>query len=198
MSDSSKAILIAGATELYDLLAPHTTQWAIYASGTSDEAILPDSFAELSFKGDSRISTYPVEKGAFSSYNKVQTPESLRLRLTCMNKLMGRDDFLQQLRHMKNSTDKYDVATPDAFYENMTVTSFDYKRSAKDGATMITAEVVMEEIRETGAATYSLSSTSAPTINSDSPSAASQKNAGTATVSAPSPAELLALQRGIQ
>jgi hypothetical protein len=197
MSNASKAILIAGATELYDLLAPHYTQWAIYSAGTSDEAILADSFATIAVKGEARVSTFPVEQGAFSTYNKVQVPKSIRIQLTCMNKLMSRDDFLRQLDYMVSSIDKYDVATPDAFYEDMTASSYDYKRTSRDGATMLTVEVVFEEVRETGSATYSVT-TSASQVNSTSPSAATSKNAGTATVSQPTPAELLALQRGIQ
>jgi len=198
MSSASKAILIAASTEVYDLLAPHYAQWAIFSSGTSDEAITPDSFCELEFRGESRVCNYPLERGAFASYNKVQMPFGLRVQLVCDGNLMGTDDFLRQLAYMLNSTETYDLSTPHGFYEGVTVTRFDYKKTAKAGASMIVADVMFEEIREVASATYTANG-SAPTITgARSPSAESQRNAGTATTAAPTPAELLALQRGIQ
>lgn len=197
MGDASKAILIAGATELFDLLSPHYTQWAIYNAGTSKSAILPDSFSALEFRGEARICNYPLEKGAFSSYNKVKLPYSLRLQLVCQNDQMSRHDFLRQLGNMRNSTDRFDIASPDGLYQNVTLTRYDYKRTSRNGATMIIAEVVFEYVNETASASYSASQTQNPVVSSNSPSAASPKNTGTATTAQPTPAQLLALQRGI-
>lgn len=198
MSSSSKAILIAGATEVYDLLAPHYAQWAIYSSGTSDDAITPDSVGELDFRGESRVCNYPLERGAFASYNKVQTPYGLRLQLVCDGNLMSPDDFLRQLSYMLNSTETYDVSTPHGFYESLTVAQMDYKKTASNGASMVIADVMFEEVREVASATYTASGSSPTISDSRSPSAASQRNSGTATTALPTPAELLAIQRGIQ
>lgn len=198
MNTGSKAILISGATELFDLLAPSFSQWAIYATGTSNPVIQPDSFSTLEFRGEATSANYPLEQGAFASYNKVKLPFSMRLQLVCDNHNMSRTDFLRQLEYMRLSTDLYDIASPDGFYRGVTLLRYDYKRTSRSGVTMITAEAVFEQVNDSGTASYSASQTANPVVSSNSPSAASPKNIGTATTAQPTPAQLLALQRGIQ
>jgi hypothetical protein len=176
------AILLGGsalAEGLNLLTGAWATQWAVYAAGTTSSAIMPDSFSSIDFNADSRVCDYPVEQGAFESYNKVLVPEETRLILTCSGQNMDRDDFLATLRGMRASTNLYDIATPDDYLTNMSLTRYDYKRTAQNGATMIMAECVFEEIRQAASPTYSSSQSSMPVVSSNSPSASSPSNIGT-------------------
>jgi len=175
-------VLLAGsavADGISLLTGAWATQWAIYASGTTTPAIMPDSFSSLDFSGDSRVCDYPVEQGGFESYNKVMVPEELHVVLICSGSAMEQDEFIATLRSMRQSTNLYDVATPYDLLPNMSLTRYDYKQTSQNGVTMLTAECVFEEIRQASSPTYSSSQSSTPVINSNSPSASSPTNIGT-------------------
>jgi hypothetical protein len=130
------------------------TGWAILnADGTL--VIEPDSFVALDYRGENRICNYPVEQGSFSAYNKVAMPYDLRLMLSCGGSgAMSRQQFMQQLDFMRNSTDLYDVATPDGLYGSVNLTHVDYRRQARAGVTLIVADCWFEQVRTTAVAAY--------------------------------------------
>ena len=59
------------------MLAP--TYALIDADGK--KIIEPDGTGEFDMKGNTSVSTYPIEQGGFQSYNKVLTPKDLSLSL---------------------------------------------------------------------------------------------------------------------
>ncbi len=186
-------IIVAGAVETYDLLSDNFSLWAIFAAGTSGRVIEPDSVLGISFRGEVRMSDYPVEQGAFASYNKVQVPEQIRLQLACEGRNMTRGDFLDQLEVMKKSTDLYDISTPDILYEGYTLSHFDFQRTARNGVTLLRVDAWFEEVRQTAAAAYT-ANTSA--VNSNSPSAANPVSLGTVSAVTPTAAQQTAGQGG--
>jgi hypothetical protein len=128
--------------------------WSILTS-SFQAAITPDSFVALAMKNDSRISSHPVEQGQFSSYNKIGSPYELWVRMTCGGQgAMSRHEFIATLEQMQASTDLYTIITPDNLYSNANMTSYDYRREAGSGATMIIVEARFEEVRVTGVAEY--------------------------------------------
>ena len=175
MADFSSIISAQGQPASTDLLSSQFALWAIYASGSSSTVIDPDSFVDFEIIGEARASDYPVEQGAFASYNKVQVPREIRIKLACSNDNMRRGDFLQQLEVMKQAVDVYDISTPDLLYESFTLTRYDYTRKATNGVSMIVAELGLEEVRQTGSASFS----SSGATQSNSPSAADPQDAGT-------------------
>ncbi len=176
MSASALAVLSTGAQEVFNLLGiGGATQWAIYSAGSSDPAIQPDSFKEIDFRSDARVCDYPMEAGSFESYNKVMVPKDFRIQLVCSGQNMSVGDFLQQLEVMRQSTNLYDIATPDILYQNCSLVRADYKRTSTNGVSMVTVDAGFQEIRQAGDPTYS----SSGAINSASPSAASPENLGT-------------------
>lgn len=115
--------------------------------------ITPDSVLQLEYRGESRISSAPVEQGAFASYNKIASPYDLRLVITCGgNGVMRRDDFLSTLNALANSTALCTVVTLDAIFADCNLASFDYRRQANNGATLIIADCFFQEIRQTASA----------------------------------------------
>lgn len=167
---------------------------------SGNPVLTPDSVLSLEWRGEERVSDYPVQQGQFVSYNKVKVPFDLRMVMTCQGlnvvqdalqsvtqslnqalsniglafgQPMSRDAFLHQLDTMLDSTDLYDVVTPDKVYQNVNLVAYNHAKKSDEGGTLIIAELMFREIRESGRAQYST-----PTV-STSETAASPVNLGT-------------------
>lgn len=119
------------------------------------------------------ISNAPIEKGSYSSYNKVQRPGELRMVFTFEGwtgfsgaipnltnfTLNSRSDILAELEEMKNSTNTYDIETPDTVYTTYDLVGYDYKVSAKDGVTLLTVNALFQDVMDVAEVT--LTSTTA-------------------------------------
>lgn len=165
-----------------DLLNPLSTDWKILDANTSAPVIVPDTVPRFEYRGEARVSDYPVEQGAFASYNKVQVPFDVRMTMVCSGSnfaqkgaqalrnavglsigqnLMQRPDFLDTLDYMRLTTDLFVIVTPDKTYPNVNLEHFDYRRETTNGATMLIVEAWFREVRVSGAAKYT-NDTAAP------------------------------------
>lgn len=168
--------------------------------------LTPDSVISLEWHGEEKISDYPVQNGQFASYNKVAVPFDLRMVVTCQGlnyvqdalrpvtqaldqalgqlglafgQPMSRDAFLRQLDSMLASTDLYNVVTPDKVYENVNLTAYNHAKKNDQGGTLIIAELMFKEVRESGNAQYFNSAVVVKNILSQHPTAATPVNTGT-------------------
>lgn len=181
-----------------DILNPLASDWMILADDGS-VAIKPDTVPKFEFRNEQRVADYPMEQGAFASYNKVATPFQIRMQMVCsglnyaqsaaqavknaLNIDIGqnyasRPDFLDTLDYMLATTDLFTIVTPDATYPNATMEHYDYRKESNNGATMLKIEAWFREIRVTAGSTYS--SSGLPTVTSNSASAANPVDVGTA------------------
>ena len=127
--------------------------WAIL-DRTGKRVITPDTFLRVESRGDADIATYPIEQGAFSSYNKVAQPNDVRVILGCSGRgEMDRAQFLDRIKSMKSSLDLYTITTPEDVYDNMNMYHYDMKREASSGVTLLSVECWFQEIRNTAVAT---------------------------------------------
>jgi hypothetical protein len=167
---------------LSNFLAP---RWGVYDASLNPVAIA-DSFLGVDYRNDSRISDYPVEQGAFASYNKVATPYEARVRLSCGKDEASRTAFLAAIDVAAKSTNLYSVVTPEATYLSANITNYDYRREVHNGAGLIVVELSLREIRQIAKAAYS-SSGAAPIDSSQTSSvgAASPYNFGQVQATAP-------------
>lgn len=194
----SSSALLAGLAEIGDVLGidvlnPLTSDWHIVANGSSALVINPDTVSRFEYRGETRISDYPVEQGAFASYNRVLTPFDIRMTMVCSGLLldkargalgigaisgalglgssqpMQKSDFIDTLESMRETTNLFDIVTPDRVYESLSLTHYDYRRETTNGATMLIVEAWFQEIRVTGSASYT---------SSNSPSAATPVSNG--------------------
>lgn len=180
-----------------DILNPRAGDWMILSSDGSP-AIVPDTVPRFEYRGEARVADYPMEQGAFASYNKVAMPFDIRMVMVCSGlnyaqsaaqaikniagigigqNLMQKPDFLDSLDYMLSTTDLFAIVTPDRTYNSLNLEHYDYRRETTNGATMLIVEAWFREIRVTGAATYSNG-------GSASPSAASPTGLGTVQTSA--------------
>lgn len=128
--------------------------WAIHDKN-GKVAIRPDSVAAFEYRGESRLAGYPVEQGGFSTYNKVQMPFDMRIRMTCDGSgSMSREQFLTSLEYLKASLELYTIVTPDKAYTGANLVDFDYQRTSRNGVSLLTVDAVFSEVRETATAVY--------------------------------------------
>lgn len=141
-------------------------KWGIFKPG-GDIALKCDSVLVLEPSREFRVSDYPVEKGGFASYNKVATPAESRVTVTKGGTDSDRQGFLDTLDQLIESTDLFNVVTPDSSFLDRNFIRYDYKRTSQNGMTLITVEIVMLEIRQTAAVAFADSKqpSGAPTTN---------------------------------
>lgn len=124
-----------------------TPQWGIFLDG--EQVLFPDSMVSLEYKKDYRIVDYPMEEGAFQSYNKVTTPYDARIRVTKGGTIEDRQAFLQDVAGIAESLDLYDLITPEVSYSNANVMHVDYRRTATNGVGLLSIDLWLIEIRST-------------------------------------------------
>jgi hypothetical protein len=112
------------------------------------------STVSFEYAGDSPISTYPQEKGAFQSYDKVVLPFDVRLKIACSGSDGQRQAFFSTLEALKNSTALVDIVTPESVYTSCNCKHVDYSRTSYRGATLIQADASFEEVREVSSSQF--------------------------------------------
>lgn len=142
--------------------------WGIYLGGAP--VVLADNVVSFDYRQQWAISDFPVERGAFASYNKVQIPFDGRFRFTAGGSDANRSALLSSITAIAGDLNLYTIVTPTAIYPSVNVTHYDYSQTATNGVGLLSVDVWTEEVRETAGQTMS---------NTQSPTAASQANGGT-------------------
>ena len=174
-SSSVITLLVADAiTLLGGLLAP---LWGVFLNGLP--VIAADSVVSLGFKQEWAISNYPVEKGAFESYDKVQTPFEARVRFASGGSLANRQDLLNSIAAIAGDLNQYDVVTPEVIYQSVNVADYHYSREAARGLGLMVVDVLLLQIRVSATQTFtqSPSSSNPQSVGQIQPQAASTQQA---------------------
>lgn len=160
-------------------------QWGVYTK-EGEVALICDSIVTVDFKKESQISTHPVEKGGFASYNKVARPFDVAVIMTCSGqKGISREAFLLTCQLMSDDLSLYNIVTPDLVHEDMNMVGFDYSRKSQSGVSLLTIEAYFTEIRQTAIASYS---------KTKKPDGAQMQSSGAASVK-PASKETLAINK---
>lgn len=141
-------------------------EWGVFLNGVP--VLENDNVIQFEFKQDTPVSDYPQEEGAFQSYDKVQLPGDIRLRVSAGGSVSNRQAMLQSITDVFNTTDLYDVLTPEQVFVGYNFTHRDWRRRAGDVG-IIAVDLWLTEIRVTSTATFS---------NTQQPGDAGQKNSG--------------------
>ena len=126
-------------------VASVSSQWGVFLNGSP--VVMADNVLSMEFRQDFRISNYPVEQGAFASYNKVQLPMEVKFRFSAGGSSANRSGMLNSIGAVIGDTNLYDVVTPDATYIGFNFTHQDYRRTAQEGAGLLSVDVWVEEVR---------------------------------------------------
>lgn len=130
--------------------------------------------------GDAAIVNAPIEKGSYTSYNKVRRPAELRVvfalegwsaysgalpNITNFSTL-SRAGLLSTLDTMKNTACTYDIETPDRVYEGYDLAHYDYSVSAKAGLTLLKVSATFQQVMDIAEVSLSSNTTAnSPTSN---------------------------------
>ena len=110
--------------------------------------LLSDSVKNVDYTNSSTISKFLIEKGSFSSYNKISDPRFISVQLVkWKGSKLEKSAWLAQLEMLANSTLKFHVVTPEYLYTNYSITRFAYARD-NTSIQKITASMDLEEVRE--------------------------------------------------
>jgi hypothetical protein len=156
---ASAGVLLVGDL-LSDLTGIAPPQWGVFLDG--EPVILADNQVSFEIRQDFPISDYPVEQGGFQSYDKVQLPIEIRVSFSAGGSESDRQAFLQSIQAVINTTDLYDVVTPEQTFMSFCFKHWDLRRTADKGVGLIVADLWLEEIRVTSTATTSLQNTQQP------------------------------------
>lgn len=122
--------------------------WGIIYKDGGSTALTPDSFIDFEFREEHRIPNYPIEQGSFQSYNKVALPFDVKVTVSCSgNKAMSKEQFLSTLDGLLTSLVILSVVTPEVVFSSCNLVHVDYRREARNGATLIIAQLWFKEVR---------------------------------------------------
>lgn len=161
-SGTSALISFGGATLIRKIFG---NQWGIF-NQYGIPIMLADTVYSVKYQNGSQVSQAPVEKGTFTSYNKVQNPyQATVTMIRGGGNATMRGLFIAQLELLSKSTLLFHVITPEYVHLNAAIKGYDYARMPQDGARMIAANIYLEEVRESKV-TYETKQTKNP---ADSP-----------------------------
>lgn len=128
-----------------------------------------DSVMQLSVNKGSDLSNYRIETGSFTTFNKVEKPRQIKIRLIKGGKEEERGLFLTWLEKrakgysterqrikktaptysfklLQNNT--FDIYMPEVHYTNMTLVDYTVSRETTNGAYVVIADCIFQEVRE--------------------------------------------------
>jgi hypothetical protein len=107
-----------------------------------------DSVIALNVRKGAELSSYKTEAGSFATYNKIERPRIIPIRLVKSGTESDRQAFLLWLDYVVRTTDLFDIAVPEVTYTNLTLVDYSITRESRSGVTLIVAECVFQEIME--------------------------------------------------
>jgi hypothetical protein len=186
----STALAVADA--VLTLVNFFLNQWGLFYSGGTAQAgapvLVPDSVEEFDYHNTWKVANYPLEMGAFESYDKVQTPYEVMIRMMVGGTVGERSAFIIDVESAASSLTLYDVVTPERTYLNATIERYEYDRKAHAGLGLLVIDLHLVEVRVNATAQFT---------NTQAPSGAATTNGGQATPATPTQAQSNAIQ-GVQ
>lgn len=109
------------------------------------------STVSVDYLKETRVSDFPVEKGGFASYNKVEMPAAPIVTLCFSGSESESSAFLTAIDAACKSTELYSVVTPEARYIDHAIERYNYQRRHDKGASILIVEIMLKEVRTVSA-----------------------------------------------
>ena len=116
------------------------------------------NFLDLDYRAHFAISNYPVEQGAFQSYNKVQTPYEVAVTVTAGGTIANRALLLSQVQAIIGTTDLYTVIMPEGSLESLNPIAYTYHRRHDSGLGLLIVTIIFQQVRPAGDPQFSTTS----------------------------------------
>lgn len=133
--------------------------WGIFWNGLP--VLSYDNQRSFGYQQEWHISTYPVEGGSFQTYNKVQRPAAVRVRIAAGGSTVNRFAMLETIDSVMDTTLLYDVVTPEKVYLGYNFVRREYSREPENVG-LIAVDLMLMEVIETATAQYQ--STQTPVV----------------------------------
>jgi hypothetical protein len=142
-----QAVQLITADVLSILGGAGAPQWGLFQDGLP--VVTADNVLAFEFRQDRRISKYPIEQGAFESYNKVIVPYDVRLQFSSGGSTANRQALIDSVDAIIDSIDTFDAVTPEKVYLSINPVHQSIRRTARSGAGLIVIDLYCEQIRVT-------------------------------------------------
>jgi len=126
-------------------------QWGLYLGGRA--VITADTVTAFDYKGEEVVADFPLERGSFQSYDKVDRPYEARVQFVAGGTQAAREALLLSVAAALPTLDLYNIVTPEVVYVNANMVRYDYRRTTTNGVGMIVVDVMVQEVRVQGATT---------------------------------------------
>lgn len=130
-------------------LNPPRPIYAILNAETLIPLTIPDSWLEITpLVSEYQVSDYPIEDGAFATYNKVRRPSLVAATLTKGGTDLERATWLEAIRQQLQSdpTALYNVLTPAGIFPNQTLVSLSFQTRNDRGSNLLYLEMKFSEV----------------------------------------------------
>jgi hypothetical protein len=114
--------------------------------------VVADTVTALDFHREWAIADYPIERGGFESYDKVDVPFVARVRFAAGGSAENRAALLNSVSAIAGDLNLYDIATPEKIYTSVNVQRYDFSRTAHDGVGLLQIDLWLLEVRVTAGA----------------------------------------------
>lgn len=110
-------------------LAP---QWGIFLGGAP--VVVADTVTSMDARQEAVIADYQIEGGSFESYEKVIRPFDVRFRFVAGGNDASRSALFSSIRTLfLDKTSFYLFASPEDIFDQVTISHYDYHRTAVNG-----------------------------------------------------------------
>lgn len=123
-------------------------QWGIFLG--AQPVVIADTVTSFGYQQEWAIADYPVERGGFESYDKVNTPFQVRIQFVSGGSEAKRESLLKSIAGIADDLTLYDVLTPEEVYVGVNVAGYSYRRTSTNGLGLMIVDVNLLEIREEG------------------------------------------------
>lgn len=120
-------------------------RWGVFKDGRP--VVEFDAFLGIDYRQGWTIADFPLEEGAFQSYDKVSLPFDVRVKFAAGGSIQNRERMLQTVQAVAKTIERYDVVTPEVIYTSVNVQHYDYRRTATNGNGLLTIELWLLEVR---------------------------------------------------
>ena len=177
--EADVALVVADVAGLSAIAPP----WGIFDS-SGNNVLNPDSIIAFEYRQEWKLANYPLEGGAFASYDKVQTPYETRIQMAKGGSDAVRQSFLTTMQAVAASLSLYTVVTSDATYPNVNIGNWGYRKTSRNGVSLLTIDIFLQQINVAGIATVTQTA---------APDGAAQTNGGIVQGATPTAAQSSAI-----
>ena len=105
-----------------------------------------DSTISMESSHANKVANFPIENGGFGSYDKVNEPKTIKLKMTVGSANGRSEKFLNALETELVATNLRTIVSPEISYSNMTLDKYSYQRTAEKTVDQVSVELSFIEI----------------------------------------------------